>query len=532
MVVRHFVFEARRGGVKIFRPGKWLLLAGLAVCVCVAAGAHFRVFARAQSGGGTSAIMGKWEGELGNGPQQIHLLVSFTELPNHAVAGNLSIPEQNTSLDINVIKVDGKSVRLEVQRVGGVYQGTLSDDGSEIRGTWTQTAVPTPQRMVFHRPGTAAPVDKPVETATPRQFTAPLDIVAAVSPTAFAADGKLHLVYELHISNFGRFDCTISKMEVLSEESGDNSLGAFSGNELEGLLARPGLQNATPRAKIAPGGTAVAFLWITLTGAGAAPASLRHRVTLTIGNNPDAMTITTPPLTVNRRGALLIAAPLKGDGWLAANGPSNTSPHRRALIPINGKAYIAQRFAIDWVRLNPDGKTFQGDALDNKNYRAYGTEALAVADGTVTETKDGVPENVPGADSRATAMTLENIAGNHVVLNLGSGIYAMYAHLQPGSLKVHDGDKVRRGQALGLVGNSGNSTEPHLHFDLCDANATLACEGLPYAFASFSVVGNGWGWKSSESHQPAMLHQREIPVENQVVTFIETPEHRLLPRPH
>ena len=105
----------------------------------------------------------------------------------------------------------------------------------------------------------------------------------------------------------------------------------------------------------------------------------------------------------------------------------------------------------------------------------------------------------------------------------------MYAHLQPGSLKVHEGEKVRRGQVLGLVGNSGNSTEPHLHFDLCDANATLACEGLPYAFPSFTVIGSGWDWKASESHDAPVLHQREIPLENQVVAFIESPEHHLLP---
>lgn len=477
------------------------------------------------------SFLGKWEGTLGPAGGQLHLQLDIYELPNGATAGNLSVAEQGTSLDINSIAVTGKSVKLEIHRVGGVYQGTLSDDGNEIDGTWTQTAAPNPQTLNFRRAGIkTAEAPKPAQEApTPKQFTAPLDIVAPISPTAFAADGKLHLVYELHISNFGRFDCAITRLEAVGEDEKAAPLAQYSGSDLEAVLTRPGLQNAAPKAKISPGGTAVAFIWITFAGAATAPANLRHRVTMTIGNNPDAMTIVTPPVMVNRRGALLIGAPLKGDDWLAANGPSNTSQHRRALIPVYGRSYISQRFAIDWVRLNPDGKTYKGDALDNKNYRAYGEEALAVADATVSETKDGIPENTPGADSRAAPMTLENIAGNHVILNLGGGIYAMYAHLQPGSLKVHEGDKVRRGQALGLVGNSGNSTEPHLHFDLCDGNATLACEGLPYALQSFSVLGNGWGWKSSESHEPAMLHQREIPLENQVVTFIEAPEHRLLP---
>ena len=67
--------------------------------------------------------------------------------------------------------------------------------------------------------------------------------------------------------------------------------------------------------------------------------------------------------------------------------------------------------------------------------------------------------------------------------------YAFYAHLQPGSLKVKLGDKVRRGQVVGLVGNSGNSTEPHLHFHVSDANSPLGCEGLPYALDAFEVQG-------------------------------------------
>src|SRR4029077_4037698 len=109
--------------------------------------------------------------------------------------------------------------------------------------------------------------------------------------------------------------------------------------------------------------------------------------------------------------------PLRGGEWLAANGPSNSSGHRRALIPIGGRAQIAQRFAIDWVQLRPDGQTFTGDQLDNKNYRAYGSEVLAVADGVASEVVDGIPQNVPGEKSRAVPITLETVGGNHVILD-------------------------------------------------------------------------------------------------------------------
>jgi murein DD-endopeptidase MepM/ murein hydrolase activator NlpD len=139
-----------------------------------------------------------------------------------------------------------------------------------------------------------------------------------------------------------------------------------------------------------------------------------------------------------------------------------------------------------------------GDHKDNQAYFAYGSEVLAVADSTVAAVKDGIPENVPGVNSRAVPITLDTVGGNYVVLDLGGGRFAFYAHLQPGSLKVKAGDKVRRGQILGLVGNSGNSTEPHLHFHVSNGISTLGSEGMPYLIDSFEVTaGAGVGAKTN-----------------------------------
>src|SRR6185436_12574864 len=180
---------------------------------------------------------------------------------------------------------------------------------------------------------------------------------------------------------------------------------------------------------------------------------------------------------------------------------------------------IAQRFAIDFVQLREDGRSFTGDQKDNKSYRCYGADALAVADGKVAATKDGIPENVPGPSSRAVPITLETVGGYYVIIDLGQGRFAFYAHLQPGSLRVKTGDRVRRGQVLGLVGNSGNSTEPHLHFHVSDRNSPLASEGLPYVFESFEQQGQGFGWKPSATDPPAQKHSMEIPLQNAVVRF-------------
>jgi len=133
--------------------------------------------------------------------------------------------------------------------------------------------------------------------------------------------------------------------------------------------------------------------------------------------------------------------------------------------------------------------------------------------------KDGIPENIPGANSRAVPITLETVGGNHVILDLGNGRYAFYAHLQPGKIPVKAGDKVKRGQPVGLVGNSGNSTEPHLHFHISDANSPLGSDGLPYAFPSFELQGKGWGWKRTAPNSPTEKRINEMPLENDVVRF-------------
>jgi murein DD-endopeptidase len=343
--------------------------------------------------------------------------------------------------------------------------------------------------------------------------------VMPISPVAFKADNKWHLVYELHVANMDKWDYVFTRIDVVSGDAAQKTLASFSGGELDGMFSHPGLPKAEKAAKLVPGAFGAVFMWVTFDTLDDIPAAIAHRISVKIGDYPEALSVVTLPTSVDKDPVVVIAPPLTGEDWLAGNGPSNTSLHRRALIPINGHAYISQRLAIDWVQLNPDGKTYRGDPSDNKNYRAYGAEIQAVSEGVVTQVKDGIPQNIPGADSRAVPMTLETISGNHVIMDIGNGLYAFYAHMQPGSVRVKVGDKVTRGQVLGLLGNTGNSTEPHLHFHICSANSDLGCEGLPYAFASFEVQRKGEEWKPSESHAPAAKHEMEIPTEDEVVRF-------------
>ena len=107
----------------------------------------------------------------------------------------------------------------------------------------------------------------------------------------------------------------------------------------------------------------------------------------------------------------MIQSPLRGKNWLAANGPSNTSAHRRAMLPVNGAPHIGQRYAIDWIQLGDDGKSFTGDEHTNSSYHAWDQEIHAVADGKIVEVKDGIPENVPtAAKSRCRLPTIRSPA--------------------------------------------------------------------------------------------------------------------------
>lgn len=158
-------------------------------------------------------------------------------------------------------------------------------------------------------------------------------------------------------------------------------------------------------------------------------------------------------------------------------------------MPFRGRFLVPQRYAIDFVRVNEEGELHQGEPKQNRSYVCYGAEALAVADAEVSDTRDGIPENEPASDKLAIVPTLDTVAGNRVVLNLGNGRFAHYAHLQPGSLRVRKGERVRRGQVLGLVGNSGNSNAPHLHFQVSASPEILKGDGLPYVFDLFAHQG-------------------------------------------
>jgi hypothetical protein len=142
-----------------------------------------------------------------------------------------------------------------------------------------------------------------------------------------------------------------------------------------------------------------------------------------------------------------------------------------------------QRHAMD-ILVWQNGSTHRGDGTACDQYYAWGRPVLSPADAVVTEAIDGLRDNQPRVQ-----MDRQHLAGNHVILQVAPNQYVLIAHMQQGSVKVKTGDHVTVGQPLGLCGNSGNTSEPHVHIHVQDGPTLFKAKGLPLAFVDIDVDG-------------------------------------------
>jgi len=194
---------------------------------------------------------------------------------------------------------------------------------------------------------------------------------------------------------------------------------------------------------------------------------------------------------VSRRPATIVAPPLSGEGWLNGNGCCVTTGegHRSHRLAVDGRRIVApETFAIDFQRVQGT-RFYEGDGTRNEQYFAYRAKVSSVANGKVVFVLDGLPEQTPNADIVGVERTLD-FGGNLVVVRIGHGVYAHYNHLQPGSIGVQKGEHVKTGQLLGKLGNSGNSTGPHLHFGLSSGSESLTSDSLPFVFDRYTWAGS------------------------------------------
>lgn len=333
-----------------------------------------------------------------------------------------------------------------------------------------------------------------------------LQVRSFVEPSVFASGGRHFLIYELDLQNYAEAPMNLQKIEILGLDQGTaKTITTLDSQQLNAMLRPTGVDywqyHAHPHVdanrQLQGGRSAIAFLCLAFNARAVIPTSLVHRVVLEDG------VVDAPALAVHR-DVPVFGPPLMGADWVARNGPHLDSHHRMGMVVFDGLAQNARRFAIDWRKFK-NGQQYEGDARDVHSYFAYGEKIVAVADGVVVKSVDQFPDNIPktkeGFDL-ALPLTRENLGGNFVIIALANGQFAQYFHMRPGSVRVKPGDRVKRGQLIGQVGNSGDSRWPHLHFQLGNKPDMFATEGLPFVIDHFRMKNLDGTWSERRSELP------------------------------
>jgi hypothetical protein len=328
------------------------------------------------------------------------------------------------------------------------------------------------------------------EAVPPRDLSPAIVVTPVSTPMRVSgSDGLDHIEYDLLIVNSFVAPVTLTSLDVLD---GD-------GNVLT-TLDEQALASATqsllfpPSVMPIPANGAVAVVVGVPVERGQPVETLTHRIEYTIPADAPAQSLLGtnvvhgPELDVSPQQQIVIAPPLSGAGWLAANGCCDPTTLHRAIRLSRGTGIAKpETFSIDWMRLEGD-RAYEGDGSQNEQWYGFGADLLAVADGVVVAARDDMPDEVPLQAPQHLTQPID-YAGNHVILEIAPGVYAFYAHMKAGSVAVEVGDRVSTGDVLGHLGNSGSTGGPHLHFGLLDYPDPFVGESIPMVFGSYILTG-------------------------------------------
>jgi hypothetical protein len=322
-------------------------------------------------------------------------------------------------------------------------------------------------------------------------------VVESATPRAYAvsgSDGGTHIEYDLVVTNAFTADVTLTGL-VVQDDAG-RELRRLEGDDLRATTFK--LFSSDPTLTVPPSAAVAVIVDVSLPkGKGNGLRAVQNQLTYALRDDAPARTIiggTTVPgprIEVDPKPAVVVSSPLSGDGWLSFNGCClGSTAHRSALLPSNGVYRAIEMFAVDWVRVRGD-QVFDGDGTTLTEHYAYGAEVRAATAGEVVSVRSEMDEaSVNGSSTgNPTVKEPRDYAGNHVVVRSGSDRFAVYGHLQTGSLRVRVGDRVKVGDVLGLLGNSGNSTAPHLHFSIQNGPDALTSDSLPFVIDDYQVTG-------------------------------------------
>ena len=335
-----------------------------------------------------------------------------------------------------------------------------------------------------------------------------------------------------------RTPVTVAGVEVLDATTDREPLLTLDDNGVRDRLKPTGAPSVPPGPGapegysdvLAPGQNGVLFLHVTFSGN--APKQLIHEISVRADAAPPGMRDVDErlaPVTVGDSTVPVLGPPLLGEHYIAADACCDAVRHTRALLPLNGSPVLAQRYAVDWEQAGADGRIFVGDAKNPASYRIFGDDVLAVADGTVVASRNDLPEQTPG--TFPPDLAIGDADGNNLVLDIGDGFYVNYAHMQPGSVRFAPGDRVRRGEVIGKVGNTGNSVAPHLHVHVMNGPEFLGSQGVPSVTEEFTITGRVVDTAAFDASEatgvPLRLapgvtestHEKQMILDQNIVTF-------------
>jgi hypothetical protein len=309
-----------------------------------------------------------------------------------------------------------------------------------------------------------------------------LQLTVPFAPHLVRSPNWQHVAYEVDISeDYRARGCTLARVEVLDAASEATPLRTYEGAALTGNLLFP----EEHRDITIP----MLLVWLKIEPSHPVPAALIHRFHFLRLSDGGAVTLTGARTAVDQSPVRVIAPPLKGERLAAFETSDERVHHFRLPVMVGGLTKNPQRFAVDWMVLTPDGKLRTEPGTLNTDYPGWGANLLAVADGTVADARDDLPD-WEGWFTDVGRVKPTDVTGNHVYLDIGQGHHAVYAHCMKGSVAVKTGDRVQTGQVVCKMGNSGVSNCPHLHFQISNGPDPLVAESVPYVLDRFVRTGN------------------------------------------
>jgi hypothetical protein len=291
--------------------------------------------------------------------------------------------------------------------------------------------------------GTAAGPGAGVTGTDSRQQLTGLAASVLTRPSAVrGTDGRLHIAYELVLTGATGFAVDVEQVEVRDAKT-HRVLLSLGGDALSSRMNPAGGAPVgvapPPTTLIGPSGSAVIWLDVLVRRKAGLPGGLEHRIVSSTRPPPGEQSIRFTSLVgrvpLRARPRLELGPPVRSGIWGAGEGCcDNDTHHRRGLLVVDGNQVVPQRFAIDWMRLDDQHRAWVGDPRRLSSYLSYGQPLIAAAAGKVVEARGGFADQPP--PDNPTPPTFADVPGNHVTLRVGRGIYVLYAHMKPGSVRV------------------------------------------------------------------------------------------------